>query len=60
MDQVLVQLDGVPEARAGDEVVLIGDQAGERLQAEELAHAWGTITYEVVCGITARVPRRHV
>ncbi len=59
MDQVLVQLDGVPEARAGDEVVLIGDQAGERLRAEDLAHAWGTVTYEVVCGITARVPRRH-
>jgi len=38
---------------------LIGHQAAERLRAEDLAHAWGTITYEVVCGITARVPRRH-
>ena len=60
MDQVLVQLDSVREARAGDEVVLIGEQAVERLRAEDLALAWGTITYEVVCGIAARVPRRHV
>jgi alanine racemase len=59
MDQILVQLDGVPQAKAGDEVVLIGAQAAERLRAEELAHAWGTISYEVVCGITARVPRHH-
>lgn len=59
MDQVLVQLDGVPEARAGDEVILIGAQGGERLRAEDLAAAWGTISYEVVCGITARVPRRY-
>ncbi len=59
MDQVLLQLDAVPEARAGDEVVLIGAQDGERLRAEDLASAWGTIAYEVVCGITARVPRRY-
>ena len=60
MDQVLVQLDSVPEAKAGDEVVLIGAQAAERLRAEDLARAWGTISYEVVCGITARVPRRQI
>jgi alanine racemase len=59
MDQVLVQLDTVPEARAGDEVVLIGAQGGERLRAEDVAVTWGTIAYEVVCGITARVPRRY-
>jgi alanine racemase len=59
MDQVLVQLDAVPEARAGDEVVLIGAQGGERLRAEDLAATWGTIAYEVVCGITSRVPRRY-
>jgi alanine racemase len=57
MDQVMVQLDGVPEASAGDEVVLIGNQGGERLTAEELAQTWGTINYEVTCGLTARVPR---
>jgi alanine racemase len=59
MDQVLVQLDQAPEARVGDEVVLIGAQGEERLRAEDLAATWGTIAYEVVCGITGRVPRRY-
>jgi alanine racemase len=59
MDQVMVQLDQVPEAAAGDEVVLIGRQGKESLSAEELARNWGTINYEVTCGITARVPRYY-
>lgn len=59
MDQVMVQLDAVPEAREGDEVILIGKQGEESLTAEDLAAAWGTINYEVVCGIGARVPRLY-
>jgi alanine racemase len=57
MDQCLVQLDAVPEARAGDEVVLLGSQGSERIAAEEIGARWGTINYEVVCGITERVAR---
>jgi alanine racemase len=57
MDQIMVQLDVVPEAREGDEVVLIGAQGGERISAEQVARRWGTINYEVVCGIGRRVPR---
>lgn len=60
MDQLLVQLDAVPEARMGDEAVLIGTQGQERLRTEDVAAIWGTLTYEVVCGITDRVPRRYV
>jgi len=60
MDQLLVQLDGVPEAKMGDEAVLIGSQGQERLSAEDVAAIWGTLSYEVVCGITDRVPRRYV
>jgi alanine racemase len=59
MDQIMVQLDGVPQARAGDEVVLIGKQAKENRTAEQVAAAWGTINYEVVCAIGARVPRLY-
>lgn len=55
MDQCLVQLDGVPEAEIGDEVVLIGSQDGARIAAEDVAARWGTINYEVTCGITERV-----
>jgi alanine racemase len=57
MDQVMVQLDSVPEAQAGDEVVLIGRQGNQVISAEEVAERWETINYEVVCGIAARVPR---
>jgi alanine racemase len=60
MDQLLVQLDAVPEVRMGDEAVLIGAQGPERLRAEDVAAIWGTLSYEVVCGITDRVPRRYV
>jgi alanine racemase len=57
MDQSMLQLDSVPNAQIGDEVVLLGAQGDERISAEELGKAWGTIDYEVVCGLSARLPR---
>lgn len=57
MDQVMVQLDEVPDARAGDEVVLIGKQGENWISAEDVAQIWGTINYEVTCAIGPRVPR---
>lgn len=60
MDQVLVQLDGVSQAQEGDPVVLIGEQGGQRISAEQVAKTWGTINYEVVCGIGPRVPRVYI
>lgn len=57
MDQVMVNLDAVPEARPGHEVVLIGKQGDACVTAEHVASVWGTINYEVVCGIGSRVPR---
>jgi alanine racemase len=57
MDQTVVDVTDVPGADVGDEVALIGAQGTQRVGAEELA-AWAdTIPYEVVCGITSRVPR---
>ncbi|MEJ2570915.1 MAG: alanine racemase [Anaerolineales bacterium] len=60
MDQLMVRLDEVPEAEIGDEVVLIGEQGSERITAEELASHWNTFNYEVVCGLSARVPRHYI
>jgi alanine racemase len=60
MDQILVQLDGIPQAKEGDEVVILGSQGQGRISAEEIADRWGTINYEVVCGIGRRVPRINV
>ncbi len=57
MDQAMVQLDELPEARMGDEVTLIGKQGDERITVDEVAERWGTNNYEVVCGIAARVGR---
>jgi alanine racemase len=57
MDYIMVNLDDAPDAKEGDEVVIIGSQNGISITAEEIANRWDTINYEVVCGITARVPR---
>jgi alanine racemase len=57
MDHCMVQLDAVPNAQVGDEVVIIGWQGDQHISAEDVAEQWGTINYEVTCGIGARVPR---
>ena len=59
MDQVLVQLDEVPDAKAGDEVVLIGRQGDGLITTEDVAEIWGTVNYEVTCAIGPRVPRLY-
>jgi alanine racemase len=57
MDQATVDVTEIAGAAAGDEAVLIGEQGGERMTADDLAQATGTISYEVLCAIGARVPR---
>jgi alanine racemase len=58
MDQLTVDLGPEGAERIGDEVVLLGEQAGERITAEEIAALLGTINYEVTCALgTARVRR---
>ena len=59
MDQCALQLDAIPQARIGDEVVLLGQQGKERISAEELGKRWGTVNYEVVCGLANRLPRLY-
>jgi alanine racemase len=57
MDQSAVDVTDIPDVRQGDEVVLIGRQ-GERAVTVETVAGWlGTIGYEVVSEILARVPR---
>lgn len=59
MDQFMVDV-GDAEVHVGDEVVLIGAQGDERIRVEDWATRLGTIGYEIVCGIGARVPRKVV
>jgi alanine racemase len=60
MDATMLDVTDVPGAAEGDEVVLIGEGGGERITAEDIAAKAGTIPYEILCGISARVPRVYV
>jgi alanine racemase len=57
MDQCMVDVTRIPGVRVGDEVVLIGRQGDDELSAEAVAERLGTINYEVVAALLARVPR---
>lgn len=57
MDQTMVNATLAGDVHIGDEVVIIGRQGDSIISAEDVADAWGTINYEVVSGIMARVPR---
>jgi alanine racemase len=57
MDQTMINVSHIPNIRVGDEVVLIGRQGEDEISAEEVADWLGTINYEVVSEILARVPR---
>jgi alanine racemase len=57
MDQCMIDVSAIPGVTTGDEVVLIGQQGDDQLTAEAVATRLGTINYEVVSEILARVPR---
>lgn len=57
MDQLLVDCGPGADVAVGDVVVLVGRQGSEHVGAWEWAERTGTIAYEVVCGVSARVPR---
>lgn len=57
MDLTMIDVTDVPEARPGDEAVLLGAQGSERIGADEMAERLGTISYEVLTSIGKRVPR---
>lgn len=53
MDQMVVDVSGIDDVKIGDEVLLFGKE----LPVDLLADICGTINYEIVCGISPRVPR---
>jgi alanine racemase len=60
MDLSMLDVGAVPEACVEDEVVIFGRQGAESISADDLAHELGTINYEIVCNVTARVPRVYL
>lgn len=57
MDMCMIDVTDIPEVKVGDEVVILGGQGGQRIDAEELADLAQTLHYEVLCSLGARVPR---
>jgi alanine racemase len=57
MDQTMIDVTHILGIREGDEVTLIGEQGGERITVGEVAARLGTVNFEVVSEILARVPR---
>ena len=60
MDMVMVDVTTVSDVAVGDEVVLIGRQGSEQISAHDIAEWTGTISYEVLCAISPKIPRRYL
>ena len=58
MDQLMVDVTGVPQVQEGDEAILWGGAVSD--SAEDIARKTDTITYEVLCGVSRRVPRVYL
>jgi alanine racemase len=57
MDLTIIDVTGMPGVDVGDEVILIGESGSKKITAWDHASHSQTIPYEVLCGISARVPR---
>lgn len=60
MDQCMIDITDAGNAEIGDEVILIGEKGGLKITADDIAEAIGTISYEVTCMISKRVPRVYI
>lgn len=60
MDYTMLDVGMIPGVTEGDEVVACGCQGEEMITAEDLAGLLGTISYEILCNISGRVPRVYV
>jgi alanine racemase len=59
MDMITVDVTDTSDVQIGDEVVLLGEQGSEHIDARGLAAAIGTIPWEVLCRLGPRVDRRY-
>jgi alanine racemase len=60
MDLTLLDVTDVPGVTHGDRVTLLGTDGALSVPAEEIAKTAGTLSYEITCGISKRVPRRYL
>ena len=60
MDQCHVTIPDDMDVREGEEVVVLGTQGDAEITSVEIGTRWGTNKYDVLCGISVRVPRVYV
>lgn len=60
MDQCMVDLTDIPEAKVGDEVIIYGDGTNNTIDIHEMSKLAGTNKNEIVCRITIRTPRVYI
>ncbi len=57
MDQIMLDVNAVPDLQAGEVVTLLGQDGQEHITADEWANTLGTISWEILCGFKHRLPR---
>ena len=57
MDQFMIDVTDIPDAREGDTVTLLGSDGGALISAEELGRLSGRFNYEFTCDLGSRIPR---
>lgn len=60
MDQIMVDLSDIPEARTGDQVVIFGKQGEDEITVQEIAKKLDTVVTQVLSFISSRVPRIYI
>ena len=60
MDQFMIDVTDVGEVNSGDTVILMGQENGVSVSADDLANIQGSISYEVLCNVGKRVPRTYI
>ena len=60
MDQLMIDVSNIPNIHIGDTVTLIGGDGDNYLSIDEIAGLSGTISYEIMTGISQKVPRVYI
>ncbi|MCP5119855.1 MAG: alanine racemase [bacterium] len=60
MDLTTIDLTAAPDVHVGDAVTLLGAEGDNSIDAQQIARLAGTISYSVLCGISARVKRLYI
>ncbi|MBO7289072.1 MAG: alanine racemase [Clostridia bacterium] len=60
MDQLMIDVSSIPDVMAGDEVIIMGEENGEKISASDIGDLNHTINYEILCAVGKRVPRYYI